>query len=628
MSVVLPPDGVCVVQVRDNTYSGGDQARYRLRVDPSPFATGVFPIGGAPGQSLSLEISGGNLSRPLRKQITLPETPGMLVDPGVAEGPAGAVLIPGRILVGGGPEILEPADRAEGSAIDVKTGMVVNGRIGQPGEVDVYRLKAKAGDKIRLKVEASAMGSWLDSVVALRDAKGTTLAENDDANEAIRLNQARSVNSLGVPQGSPDSSLEFEAKEEGDLTIEVADRFGDGGPEYAYRLAVGQDRPDFAITLLMGNTTQNAAALNNPGQPGRARTSPGPLGVLNLKPGGAVPINFVVAPEGKTGPIEVSIEGLPEGATAEPVRIRFPGPKSTSTARPEPVADFILLKVASFSQPGLSEIRVVARATPAADQVLVREASLAIGIDTAAVSGRPITRILSRIPLRILGEPRPRFVGPPAPPRLLRASVPGPLLQGDQLDLKLEFDGTVSADDGSVVEARADGFGLATSTVISAGTALNEDEANPSDVVVHVLASNKAQLGTHTVKISPGGSTTTKEVVVEVKSPIEVRPGAERIFLKPGDQATFKVDLVRSPGFEGEVEIKLEGLPRGVKPPRMMEIGPGSSSIEIKLEMNAEARPIAKPVELRVVGMARMPRGNVSVESKIRPMIEARPADK
>ena len=27
------------------------------------------------------------------------------------------------------------------------------------------------------------MGSWLDSVVAIRDEKGATLAENDDSNE-------------------------------------------------------------------------------------------------------------------------------------------------------------------------------------------------------------------------------------------------------------------------------------------------------------------------------------------------------------------------------------------------------------------------------------------------------------
>jgi hypothetical protein len=152
-----------------------------------------------------------------------------------------------------------------------------------------------------------------------------------------------------------------------------------------------------------------------------------------------------------------------------------------------------------------------------------------------------------------------------------------------------------------------------------------------SDVTVHVLASIKAQLGPHVVKVSytpSGGPTTVREVVVEVKSPIEVRPAAEAILLKPGDNATLKVDVRREPGFDGEVELKLEGLPRGVKAGKGLTLGPGVKAAEVRLEMNPEAKPIAKPTELRVVGMARMPRGNVSVDSKIRPMIQARPADK
>jgi hypothetical protein len=630
MTVVLPDDGVCVAQVRDNTYGGSDQARYRLRVDPSPYATALFPLGGTSGQTIDFEVSGGNLARPLRKSIKLPDTPGVMIEPGVVEGPSGPLVIPGRIVVGDGPEMVEPADRPKSSAIDVQGGVIVNGRIGEPGEVDSYRLAVKAGETVRLRVEAAAMGSWLDSVVLIRDSKGVTLAENDDSNEAVRPNQARAVNALGVPQGSSDSSLEYEAREDGILTIDVVDRFGDGGPEYPYRLMVGRDRADFAVTLLLGNATANASALTNLGQARTVRTSPGQFGVFNLKPGSSVPINFVVSPEGRPGPIEVMVEGLPAGVTAEPVQIRFPGPKSTTGGRADPVADFILLKVASYAQPGLGEIRVVARAKPTPGVVISREATAAVGIDTSSVSGRPITRVLSRIPLRITGDPRRQFVGPPAPPRLRSLSVPGALLQGDQLDLKLDFDGTVTADDGSVVEARAEGFGLATNTIISAGTTMTDDEPG-SSVTIHVLASIKAELGLHRVKVSytpEGGSASVKEVTVEVKAPIEVRPAAETIFLRPGDQATFKVDVKRQPGFEGEVEIKLEGLPRGVKAPRSIELGSGVSTVEIRLEMNPEARPIAKPTALRVVGMARMPRGNVSVESKIQPMIEARSADK
>jgi hypothetical protein len=621
MAMVLPEDGLCVIQVRDNTYGGGDQARYRLRVDPSPHATGVFPIGGPKGQTIDLEISGGNLAEPLRKSITLPDTPGALIEPGSVEGPGGLVVIPGRIMVGDSPEVVEP--------VEIKPGVVINGRISREGEVDSYRMAVKAGEKFRLKVEAAAMGSWLDSVIAIRDDKGATLVENDDSLEALRPEQASSVGALGLPQGSPDSSLEYQAKEDRTLTIEVIDRFGEGGPEYPYRLAITRDRPDFAVTLLLGNATANASALSNFGQAKTVRTSPGQFGVFNLKPGGSVPINFVIAPEGRPGPIEVSVEGLPEGVIADPVLIRFPGPKST-TSRADPIADFILLKVAPFTQPGLSDLRIVARARPSTGIVITHDASAVIGIDTSAVSGRPIIRVLNRIPLRILGEARPQIVGPPSPPKLLRVSVPGPLLQGDQVDLKLEFAGIVSDDDRSTLEATAEGVGLTTRIVIPTGTSLVDDDRG-AIVVVHVQASIVAEPGTHPVKVAytlPGRPTMTKEVSVEVKPPIEVRPSTETIFLKPGDQATFRVVIRREAGFDGEVEIKIDGLPVGVKTVGNLELGPGKSSLEIRLEMENGTKPIERPVGLRVVGMARMPRGNVSVESKIRPMIEARLADK
>ncbi len=634
MTVVLPPEGTCLVQVRDNVYGGSDQASYRLRVDPAPFATALFPLGGPRGQTVEVEVSGGNLVEPRRKSITLPDAPSSFVDPGNFDGPVGPVASPSRLLVGDGPEILEPAHRAEGSALDVTTGVTVNGRISQPGEVDLYRLKVKAGETIRFRVQAASMGSWLDSVIILRDEKGATLAENDDSNNAFPPDQGRAVSAAGVPERSPDSSVDYEAKADGVVTLELADRYGDGGPEYGYRLAIGQTRADYAVTLLLGNANVNARALTNLGQVKRARTSPGQFGVFNLKPGSTTPVNFLVVPQGRPGSIEVRVEGLPDGVTAEPVRVRVGGPAPTGSTSSMPtdasaVADFLLLKVTPYAQPGLGEIRFVASSKePGVPGV--REASATIGIDAAAVSGRPITRVITRFPIRIVGEARPMFVGPPSPPTLEKVSVPGPLLQGDQLDLALDFSAVVAADDGSTIEAKAEGVGLATNTIISAGTSLIDDEST-SDVTIHVLASIKAQLGPHKVKVSyapPGCPAVVHEVNVEVKAPIEVRPAAESIFLNPGDSATFKVEVRREAGFDGEIELKLEGLPRGVKLAKGVTFNPGMTAVEVKLEMNSEAKPIAKPVALRVVGMARMPRGNVSVDSKIRPMIQARPADK
>ncbi len=634
MTVVLPPEGACVVQVRDNVYGGNDLARYRLRVDPAPFATGLFPLGGPKGRTIDVELSGGNLLEPRRKTITLPDAPGSFVPPGDFEGPDGPVASPARLIVGDGAEIVEPPRAADGSPAEVTSGVTINGRIGQSGEVDTYRLKVKAGDKIRARVEADSLGSWLDSVLAIRDEKGAILAENDDSRTSSPPDRPRTVSVTGNPVLSPDSTVDYEVKADGILTIELADRFGDGGPEYGYRLAIGPTRPDFSVTLLLGNANANARAMGNLNQVRTARTTPGQFGVFNLKPGGSVAVNFLVTPEGRPGPVEVRVEGLPEGVTAEPVAVRLGGPQApgaTSTMPEDASSDtnFLLLKVDPFAQPSLSEFRVVA-STKGPGPSITREASATIGVDSVAVSNRPITRVLTRFPIKILGDPRPMFVGPPAPPTLRKVGVPGPLLQGDRLDLALDFTNSITADDGSIIEARAEGVGLSTNTVISAGTSITEEEST-SDVTIHVLASVKAEPGSHVVKVAytpAGGPTVEREVTVEVKVPIEVRPAAETIFLKPGDNATFAVEVVREKGFEGEVELKLEGLPRGVKAGKGITLAPGTAKAEVRLEMNADARPLAKPAEVRVVGMARMPRGNVAVDSKIRPMIRARPADK
>jgi hypothetical protein len=634
MTVVLPDDGVCVVQVRDNVYGGNNLAKYRLRVEPTPFATGVFPLGGPKGQTIEVELCGGNLLQPRRKSITLPDVPGTFVLPGEFEGPDGPVASPARLIVGEDSEIFELTRPANGSPIELTSGVTINGRLSEAGEVDVYRLRVKTGDKIRARVEADSLGSWLDSVLAIRDDKGAILAQNDDSSTSAPAERPRAVSAQGIPGPSPDSTVDYEVKADGILTIELADRFGDGGPEYGYRLSIGPTRPDFSVTLLLGNANANARAMGNLNTVRAARTTPGQFGVFNLKPAGSVALNFLVTPEGRPGPIEVRAEGLPEGVTAEPVTVRLGGPPTpgTSSAAPEgtaPASDFLLLKVAPFAQPGLSEFRVVA-STKSAGLSITREASATIGIDSVAVSNRPITRVLMRFPLKVLGEARPLFVGPPAPPTLRKVGVPGPLLQGDRIDLALDFSNAVTADDGSSIEARAEGVGLSTNTVISAGTSLTE-EAGSSDVTIHVLASIKAQLGPHFVKVSytpAGGSTVEREVMVEVKAPIEVRPLAESIFLRAGDNATLGVEVRREPGFDGEVEMKLEGLPRGVKAGKPITLTAGMAKAEFRLEMSAEAKPLANPVEVRVVGMARMPRGNVAVDSKIRPMIRPRPADK
>jgi hypothetical protein len=107
LTYTFPADGTYILQVRDNIFAGGDAATYRLRLEEGAYATALFPLGGPKGQSTRVVASGGNLSHPLVKTITLPDTPGALIELGSFDGPGGPVLAPGMLFVGDGPDNIE-----------------------------------------------------------------------------------------------------------------------------------------------------------------------------------------------------------------------------------------------------------------------------------------------------------------------------------------------------------------------------------------------------------------------------------------------------------------------------------------------------------------------------------------
>jgi hypothetical protein len=627
LAVTIPREGSRLIQLRDNLYRGDDQAVYRLRIDPAPFATACFPLGGPSGTAVEVEVSGGSLVEPRFKTVRIPDEPGATVEVGPVDTPFGPILAPGRLMAGAGPEQVEPAGEHE--PIEVAQGTTINGRVGRAGEVDVYRVRVQAGQAIRARVEAAALGSWLDSVVTIRDASGATLAENDDSNEAIRPDQARAFGPSGVPAESPDSSVELVPQADGLVTVEVGDRYGDGGPEFGYRLTIGPSRPDFSVALLLGSAdNDNAEALKNLIESKGGRANPGIFGVFNLRPGTSAFLNLVVAPQGRPGPVEIRVEGLPPGVEVEPIRVRFPGGSRSNARRSsEAVADLLVMKVAPDADPWSGEFRVVATARPQEGPALTRVATGAVTFERVDFdpNPRPLARVVSSLPLRIVGKPRYRFVGPPGPLRLKGVTVPGPLLQGDQLDLVVDFDRRPEPDELDDLAVITEGEGV----VARARPSKGDDETRP-DLVVRVVAAPTAAVGVYPVRIafaSKGQPVDTREVKVELRRPVQVKPKAGTIAIRPGDTVPWPVELAREPGFEGEVELRLEGFPEGVSA-AVVTLGVGVSKGEFKVMMAAGAKPLTVASAVRVVGVARISGSAVGLESEIRPMIGPRTADK
>ena len=122
----------------------------------------------------------------------------------------------------------------------VKSVMTVSGHVGVAREVDRYSLSAKKGDRLRLRVEARSLGSPLDPVLRLRDAKGTVVA------------RAETRSSTAI-----DENLSYRAPTSGRYVLEVTDLHRRGGWRYFYRLTIGE-RPVESLRVAADRFTSAA----------------------------------------------------------------------------------------------------------------------------------------------------------------------------------------------------------------------------------------------------------------------------------------------------------------------------------------------------------------------------------
>jgi hypothetical protein len=641
----VPEDGTYLLQVRDNTYVGADNASYRLRIDPAPFATAIFPLGGVKGQPLTITASGGTLPLPLTKTLIMPSRTGETVEVGPFEGPDGFVLIPSHVVAGEGKEVTEVSRDASGgeSLTTLSLGTTVNGRLERIGEIDRFKVSLKKGEPVSFRIEAASLGSWLDSTLTLRDSDGNVVSENDDIGMLpVQPRQAVIQNAL---PGNPDSRIDFQPRVTGEYTLEVVDRYGNGGPEYAYRLEATPGRPDFSIALLFGDPALNQRVIIAGGA--RPPRPPGASGVLNLKPGGNAIVNFLITPEGNPLPIEVSAEGLPDGVTAAPVTVRPNGPNRPNGLNRgvQPSGGAIVLKVASDAPRSLSELRLVGTTKTPDGIEIRRHATASIPIDTVPVPvpAKPVVRSLASIPIRILGKERgesrardavvsqPSVIPPTRYPiRVTSVTVPGVLLQGGRMDIKVGLSQFPPKSLAFRLDAKMLVTGVRADASTSLGTPLGTRPGD-SEAVIRVSADVDAPTGVHTMEIAVRtalGDHEVRTATVLVRPPFSIRQRVGGIEFSAERRASFWVGVERELGFDGPVEVELEGLPPNLKAVGTPRIASRTDGCDVVVERSDEGPKNLDPATLTIVGVARMPKGWVRVNSAIRPMVLSASAEK
>jgi hypothetical protein len=162
----------------------------------------------------------------------------------------------------------------------VKLPVIVNGRIGQPGESQFFRFEARAGDEIVAEVSARRLGSPLDSVLRLTNAAGKEIAFNDDFEDM----------GAGLLTHQADSRLSLKLPSRGTYYLQLADAQRQGGPEYGYRLRISHPQPDFELRIVPSS--------------------------LNLRAGSTAPLTiYALRRDGFAGEIALKLEGAPAGCT-------------------------------------------------------------------------------------------------------------------------------------------------------------------------------------------------------------------------------------------------------------------------------------------------------------------------
>lgn len=283
----IPQDGEYVLEIKDALFRGREDFVYRIAVGELPFATGVFPLGAPAHSTTEVLLSGWNLESNRQVIDCLQKEPGVYT---ITARKGNLISNPMPFLVDSLPEIVEtePNNTIQ-QAQPVSLPLIVNGRIGEPGDWDVFCFEGKQGESVVAEITARRLDSPLDSILRLTDSSGRQLVFNDDADDK----------GSGLETHHADSYFRFALPINGKYFVQVGDVQQHGGSEYGYRLRISSPRPDFelrvtpsAINAVMGPTAPvTVHALRKDGFAGAIALSlkNAPRGYLLT--GGVVPAN-------------------------------------------------------------------------------------------------------------------------------------------------------------------------------------------------------------------------------------------------------------------------------------------------------------------------------------------------
>jgi hypothetical protein len=255
-----PKTGDYLVEVRDTRHAGGPRHRYRLRIGDALLTPLPF------------------LSSPEVSKLTESLDPPRSVNE------------------------VEPNDDGVRAHV-IRLPVELTGCFERPGDRDVFEFQARKGERVVFSGRTRSLGSACDLFLQLQTTNGVKLAE---------------ANATGADEGV----LTNRFKADGACRLVVEELNRNGGPGFAYHIAVRELKPGFALST----ETER----------------------LSVPTGDAIEIEVKPARREYDGPIQLTVVGLPEGfsvsnavitAKTNPTKLRISVPTDLA------LGDFFLFSI-------------------------------------------------------------------------------------------------------------------------------------------------------------------------------------------------------------------------------------------------------------------------------------------
>jgi hypothetical protein len=205
-----------------------------------------------------------------------------------------------RFAVSSLPELVEGEPNGPDTPQRATLPAALVGALGSPGDVDAYEFHARAGEEMVFQVVARPLGSRLDSVLRLLDARGTVVAENND----FDLNR--------------DSVLTWHFAETGSYILTIEDvEHGGGKNGFAYRIYAGA-LPFITSTFPLGVANGSVASITAAGVNLGNASSLTVRGDPSTLVGGTIPVTAMTSSGPALNRRAVAIGRYPEILEAEP----------------------------------------------------------------------------------------------------------------------------------------------------------------------------------------------------------------------------------------------------------------------------------------------------------------------